>query len=47
MFKYKVSFCTFMKMKKPKKNDVWDEIEQNMKDPDFVRAAYEFIRLTT
>lgn len=37
-----------MKSKKPKKyNDIWDEIEERMKDPDFVRAAYEFIRLTT
>ena len=38
----------YMKTKKPKQHkDVWDEIEEHMKDPDFVRAAYEFIRLTT
>ena len=32
---------------KPKKQGVWDEIEEHMKDPNFVKAAYEFIRLTT
>ncbi len=36
-----------MKSEKQKTKDVWDEIEEHMKDPNFVRAAYEFIRLTT
>jgi len=37
-----------MKVKKAKKQqDVWNEIDESMKNPDFVRAAYEFIRLTT
>ena len=37
-----------MKIKKSKKHkDIWDEIKEHMKDPNFVRAAYEFIRLTT
>jgi len=24
-------------------NRVWDDIEENMKNPEYVRAAYEFI----
>jgi len=37
-----------MKAKNNKKHkDVWDKIKEDMKDPNFVRAAYEFIRLTT
>ena len=36
-----------MEFKKPKKKDVWHEIEESMKDPDFVKAVHEFIRLTT
>ena len=46
-FIYPISCIIIMKTKKPKNHDVWDEIEERMKDPDFVRAAYEFIRLTT
>lgn len=36
-----------MKAKKSKKKDIWDEIEEHMKDPNFVKAVHEFIRITT
>ena len=36
-----------MKGKKPKKRDIWKEIEDHMKDPTYVKAVDEFIRLTT
>ena len=43
-----LNFIHIMKAKKQKnRKDVWDEIEEHMKDPEYVRAAYEFIRLTT
>ncbi len=27
--------------------DIWKKIEEAQKDPEYIRAAYEFIRLTT
>lgn len=35
------------KTKNSKKMDVWDEIEEHMKNPNFVKAVKEFIKLTT
>lgn len=35
-----------MKTKSCKK-DFWKEIKEHQKDPEFIRAAYEFVRLTT
>jgi len=32
---------------KAAKMDIWEQIKEHQKDPDFIRAAYEFIRLTT
>ncbi len=29
------------------KKDIWMEIKEAQKNPDFIRAGYEFIRLTT
>lgn len=36
-----------MKCAKANKKDIWGIIKEDQKDPDFIRAAYEFIRLTT
>ena len=30
-----------------KQNDIWKQIKENQKDPEFIRAAYEFIRYHT
>ncbi|MBS3123555.1 hypothetical protein J4437_02875 [Candidatus Woesearchaeota archaeon] len=35
-----------MKQKKVKK-DIWEQIKESQKDPEFIRAAYEFIRYHT
>lgn len=37
---------------KPKKiiceeQDTWERIEEHMKDPDYIKAVYEFIRQTS
>jgi hypothetical protein len=32
---------------KPKKSNVWDNIEKHMQNPEYVKAVYDFIRLTT
>jgi len=36
-----------MKTKKPAKKDMCEQIKEWQKDPEFLRAAREFIRLTT
>ena len=36
-----------MNTKRSNKKDVWEEIEEHMKNPNFVKAVKEFIRLTT
>ncbi len=29
------------------KKDIWERIKEHQKNPEYIRAAYEFIRLTT
>ncbi len=36
-----------MLMSKKVRKDIWEKIAEWQKDPDFVRAAYEFIRFHT
>ena len=36
-----------MKTKTSAKKDIWEQIKEHQKDPEYIRAAYEFIRLTT
>ena len=33
--------------KQKKKTDVWERIKEWQKDPEFIRAGYEFIRIHT
>jgi len=35
-----------MKSKK-EKIDIWEQIKEHQKDPEYIRAAYEFIRFHT
>ncbi|HLC89306.1 MAG TPA: hypothetical protein VJG49_04690 [Candidatus Nanoarchaeia archaeon] len=34
-------------MIKGHKKDIWEEIKEWQKDPEFIRAAYEFVRYHT
>ncbi len=36
-----------MVRKQTVKKDIWEKIKEAQKNPDFIRAGYEFIRLTT
>jgi|TARA_Y100000294_G_C8238166_1_gene209633 hypothetical protein len=37
-----------VKKQKIKCNEkLWDDIDDHMKDPEYIKAAYEFIRLTS
>ena len=36
-----------MKGKKPVKTDIWAQLEEDMKNPNFVKAVKEFIKFTT
>jgi hypothetical protein len=37
-------FRSMMAKKQKAKEDIWDQIKEWQKDPDFIRAAYEFVR---
>ena len=42
--------CLTIKMEKKKNKcneTVWDKVEKHMKNPDYVKEVYEFIRLTS
>ena len=36
-----------MVKKQKQKQDIWEQIKEAQKDPEFIRAAYEFIRYHT
>jgi len=47
-FIYKTFFLEDMKRKKSKsKEDIWKQIKEWQNDPEFLRAAFDFIRYHT
>jgi len=46
-FKYLAGRIDFMKPKFNGKDDIWSDIKKRQKDPEFVKAARRFIKLTT